>query len=196
MKSIITNKFTVAVAALMLTLCSCTSWHYNHPRVKVDANRTQDVAYSKPAENTTASQIQEENVTVPNQENVELTVASTEKTLATDTKVKENKAPVVKTVKAKTKTGKADKFNLFSYTKKLVSESKLLKVKDVEKSAISGWLRLFILFIVIGFILIIIGVILSVVVPGPIWWIFYLFGALLIVAALIILILGLVGIMA
>jgi hypothetical protein len=181
-----------------MVLSSCSSWHYNHPRVQVDQQRNdqpqiQQTQIPQDGNTTTTtaeilnneSTAPEVNVVATNEE------ASTVKSVPVVNKKSrslDKSVPQKKVVKKETK-GKGFFFEKF------VKNNKLFKVKSVEKSAVTGWVRLMIILFAIGFIMCLIGIFLSVFLHPGFWWLFSFFGGLCILAGFIVLILGLVGIM-
>jgi len=183
------------LAIFLIGFCSCSTWHYKNPRVKVEIERPNvdliSIEESKAAAETSTSQsIMMENV-VPAAIEPSAEVASNEKTIALSSN-NENRKINFPDKQSKIKKGK---FGLFLFTEKIIDQSRLFKAKDVQKSALSGWLRLMIIFFAVGLILIVTGAIFSVFIHGGVGWLFYLFGSLCILAGFIFLILGLVGVM-
>lgn len=180
-RNITLTKSLIVAICFTLVLSSCSSWHYKHSRVSVD----RDKAISLPI------------ATVP----VELAVIPVENkiTLMEKTELSANpkKADQVNNnktsgeVKTNSTQGKSQ-MNIFTDHIKKIGKA-FEAPKTVEKSALSGWVRIMVILFVVGFILLLIGIFLSVFIYGGFWWLFYTFGALCILAGLIVMILGLVG---
>jgi hypothetical protein len=176
------------IAIIGLTLTSCSTWHYNTPRVSVDRVKTNTIT------------------TQPNS-SVEIPVThepvvANKKVVMTEHAIYNKPAQKdviqVKDTKAKTAvlstTQTTEKKSLFTtLTEKIAQKKNLLKVAKSEKTAASGWVRIMIIFFVVGLILLLVGIFLSVFIAGPFWWIFYALGGLFILGGLIILILVLLG---
>ncbi len=185
------TKAVIGLISLTFILSSCSTWHYNNPRVRVDK---QNSTYPN-------NEIEEpaELAAIPWAEGMEdkkaehtLAVDSTKNRVNTDISYVENmndqKLPSEASANyTKSKTP----LNLFSDLIK--TPHKIFKAQQVEKNALSGWVRIMVILFVVGFILLLIGIFLSVFIYGGFWWLFWTFGALCILAGFIILILGLVG---
>lgn len=182
----------VLFAIIGLTLTSCSSWRYNNPRVSVDK---QTVIYTKPTNDApkelSASSddkmVEESKTETRNTEVVTNLSSKPNKPVAIRTT--HRKAPML--VKTNTEKSKPAFEVLADLFKKKADN--VNKTKHVEKAAASGWVRIMIILFVVGFILLLIGIFLSVFVSGGFWWLFYAFGALCIFAGIIVLILGLLG---
>jgi hypothetical protein len=185
------------VSFLIIALTSCSTWHYNHSRVQVDKQKNDEpqieqtqIPQDGNVTTTTAEILNNEqaspelNVAAANQE---VSIEKSIPVIEHKTKAIKKSAPTVKEVKGK-KEG-----NFF--TRQISKITKLFKVQDVEKSAVTGWVRLMIILFAIGFIMCLIGIFLSVFLHPGFWWLFSFFGGLCILAGFIVLILGLVGIM-
>jgi len=178
----------------MATLSSCSTWHYNTPRIKVDRSTEIDMASkNEPKDSVATITAQSNDVENSVRETAEINnqTASTETSVVTADVVKHK----TKVLPVKSTQIKKEKKGIKYFTQKLMKDinQQLFKVKDVGKTAASGWVRIMIILFVVGFILILVGIFLSVFLGGPFWWLFYGFGALCLLAAFIILILVLVG---
>lgn len=200
MKSYITfTKISFILVAAICLLSSCNKWHYDYPRVKVDLNQANELNQAE-----AIPQIQPVTTEDPMDDGMTTVLQPTTKEVAyVETNKQEQTAPVTTAehkapVKAKKdpSTKAQDNKKPFSFIQKLMNDGdKLFKVNEVEKSAVTGWVRIMIILFVVGFILVLIGIFLSVFLHPGFWWLFYFFGALCILAGFIVLILGLVGIM-
>ena len=182
---------------LMLTAANAQSRYKTHPRVKIGKNETQkvDINQEKTTPVTTTAQfiqVEENNAvavenSTPATENV--TVASTSQEVVV---VNHKTTSVVKhpeMIKAKKKADKQ------AFTDKVKNNSKLLDVKDVKKTNMETWLLIMIILYAAGLVFIILGVVFTFTLFGPLGLIFYIIGALCLIAASIVLILGLTGVM-
>jgi hypothetical protein len=191
-KNIILTKSLVVAISLTFILSSCSSWHYQHSRVSVDHNKV----ISLPVEVSTPLQYE----IIPMNNKVELNTK--EHTKVTNVKSKNvdrvkniSKTYPVTTTPVTTKTSSTPKKSIMAvFTDNIKKIGKAFQApKTIEKSALSGWVRIMVILFVVGFILLLIGIFLSVFIYGGFWWLFYTFGALCILAGLIVMILGLVG---
>jgi len=81
------------------------------------------------------------------------------------------------------------------FSEQVKKKSKLMDVKEVEKAQLAGYLRLFIILLVVALVFIIMAVLFNVLLGYLFWYIFMILGAIALIAALLILILGLTGLM-
>ncbi len=186
------TKSILAIVGLTFILSSCSSWRYNNPRVSVEKETTpyvnQEVVLPVQLAASPEADVMEDRIL----EHGTVNDPRLSNTYPGNTQLtNENKqnSPVVLTINhAKNNTS----LKLFSdHVKRQGNHS--CKTKSVEKTALSGWVRIMVLLFVIGFILLLVGIFLSVFIYGGFWWLFYAFGALCILAGFVILILGLVG---
>jgi hypothetical protein len=194
-------KTLIAVIAISFFFTSCSPWHYKNPRVRIDR---QDPAVQEEVSN---KDIQTESVTsqaidiekasilkdsIKQKESLNTEVASIDhkKVELSVTKKSAQHMPAQKRVSKKTTKMSGNFFE------RALKSQPFFKVKDVEKSALSGWVRIMVILFVVGFILVILGILLSVFLYPGFWWLFYFLGTLCILAGFIVLILGLVGVMA
>ncbi len=177
----------VLIGVIALTLSSCTSWRYQHSRVSVDREKTINIATTPNSLAEIASTPSDKVIETGKMEQTTSTVSlvSSKKSnnIALDQKA-DQKTPLMTKSKTPIK-------HLVDQFKKHTDATH--QVKHVEKSAASGWVRIMIILLVVGFILLLIGIFLSVFVSGAFWWLFYALGGLLLLAGLIVLILGLLG---
>jgi hypothetical protein len=187
--SITITKTIIAMIGFTFMLTSCSTWRYNkQPRVRIEAEVIpSDDIQTDSREMINPSTILTEKKTESTLEN-NTTIKYGEQENLQHTKVNKRKNPFVGSITHKTPSFfklMADQFKKH--------DKQVCKAKDAEKTALSGWVRIMIILFVVGFILLLIGIFLSVFIFGGFWWLFYAFGALLILAGFIILILGLLG---
>ena len=174
------------IALIGLTLTSCSTWHYQHSRVSVEREKTTTVTI----EPTSAVSM----ITSPTDKVIEN--GKVELNTINNSTIDKNKSENISLAKTDTKKSPVvTKTPVKSFIDHFIKKQNndLHKVKKVEKEAFSGWVRIMIILFVVGFLLILIGIFLSVFIFGGFWWLFYTFGALLIIAGFIVLILGLLG---
>ncbi len=177
------NRLPMAmVVLLMMVLSSCSTWHYHHARVRIDVDQTNRINEVK-INSTQLAAVED-----PTNES---SIARNEISIAEKKVV--DQSPVINT-DASTLTNYEDGNQATSFEKQM-STHHLLKVSKVEKTSLSGWMRIMIILFAVGLLLIILGAIFSAVLPGGFWWFFYLIGSLCIIAGFVILVLGLLGIM-
>jgi hypothetical protein len=189
MKSYIcVTKISFILVAAICLLSSCNKWHYDYPRVKVDLNQANELDQTEavPQIQPVTSEIPADNGTVVQ--------PSANESVSVEADQHQQQAPVAVEHKSPVKAKKEAK-KPFSFIQKLMDGDRLFKVNEVEKSALTGWVRIMIILFVVGFILVLVGIFLSVFLHPGFWWLFYFFGSLCILAGFIVLILGLVGIM-
>lgn len=175
----------VLIGIIALTLSSCSSWRYQHSRVSVDREKTTNVAT---APNSTVEVETASNDKVIEGGKMEVNSINYNHSTKSD-KVNSNNNNTIKLpLGAKTKSPINDIVDHFKKHSNAAHQ-----VKNVEKSTASGWVRIMIILLVVGFIVLLIGIFLSVFVSGAFWWLFYALGGLLLLAGLIVLILGLLG---
>ncbi len=199
MKTLIHIRLAIGVL-VVLAISSCSPWHYNHPRIAVDKQQTvllQKETTPEVESNqvfTTCEMLALENealdVTKPTEENSS-EIASVDKNVIT-TPSNDHIKNVVPVKQSKLKKNKS---KTVSYTERFKEKSQVFEVQDVEKSTLSGWVRIMVILFVVGFILLLFGIFFSIFLHGLFWWLFYMFGAMCILAGFIVLILGLVGVM-
>lgn len=90
--------------------------------------------------------------------------------------------------------------NTFAPFQQIISQRAIPKIiskqlQSPDHTQLSNWLKIMIILLAVGVAVLITGIILAYGVGGPIGPVFYLIGALLILAGLIVMILGLVGVM-
>lgn len=192
------KKFGLAMVAmtLMLTAANAQQRYKHMPRVKIDKNRVETVSTNQTkATSTTTAQMSniEENVAA-NEASTPIvdnnsTVASTENVVVLETKT----TSVVNHHKVVKQERNADK-NVF--TKSVKENSKLMDVKDVKKSNMETWLMIFIILLAVGMLFIILAIVFTFAIYtlAVLALIFYIIGALCLIAAGIILPLGLAGV--
>jgi hypothetical protein len=197
MKSYISlSKWSFILVGAIFLLSSCNKWHYNHPRVKVDLDQPNEVneATAFPQQRSVTTEVPEnDGMTVIQPSTTE--VASVEKESKNTPVSTPHQSPIKHKKEGPVKHKKESK-SPFSFIKKLNNGEHLFKVNEVEKADLSGWVRIMVILFVVGFIMVIIGIFLSVFLYPGFWWLFYFFGSLCILAGFIVLILGLVGVMA
>ncbi len=194
-----TGGIIAAMLGFMFILYSCSPWHYNNPRVKVDKqqvnlvqNESEPVMDTKELTVTFQSiEMEKKSVVIDNpEENSEVVASVSNNKINPPVKIKIKDITPVKHTKLK-----KNRPDTPSYTERFKEKSEVFQVQDVEKTMMHGWLRWMILLFVIGIILIVMGAIFSVLFFGLLWWLFYFFGSLCILAGFIVLILGLVGVL-
>ncbi len=182
---------------LMLTAANAQSRYKHVPRVKVDRKYTEKVTVKekKSANTTTTAFINvEENNTVATETPV---VTSTENTTVASTTedvvIVNNKTNnVVKHNKVVKNNKKADRD---AFTNKVKDNSKLLDVKDVQKTAMEKWVLIMIILYAVGIVFLILAfVFLYAIFSAALYYVFLIIGLLCLLAASIILPLGLAGV--
>lgn len=171
---------------------------HKHPRITVKANKvTLNKKGSNDAEKVmmpaTASLMQEEKVANVESEILanEVAVATTE-TKAEVKNVRKNivNSVVVKDVK--------QMFDFSTYAQQLKEHSRLMKVKEVEKTALEKWILWMIILFAAAFVFTIMAVIFGVALLNSAGWalatVFWILAGLCWMGGLIVLILGLVGV--
>lgn len=182
----------IMIAIIGLTLTSCSSWRYNNPRVSVDKQNTiiAEPTSDAPHEVAAASY---DNVAGESKTEMKATprtsTISNKSTKPVLVRTPAKKSSVVANVNVEKHKSIFDVFG-DRLNKKT---DQVNETKDVERTKASGWVRIMIILLVVGLILLLIGIFLSVFVTGAFWWLFYAMGGLFILAGLIVLILGLVG---
>lgn len=179
----------------MLAVTVSAQRMHKHPRVTVKANKvTLNKKGSKDAEKVmmpaTATLMQEENVANAESETLvnEVAVATTE----TKAEVKNARKNIVNSVVVK---DVKQMFDFSTYAQQLKEHSRLMKVKDVEKTALEKWLMWMIILLAAAFFFTILAVIFSYAVYVPaLWIIFWILAGLCWTGAIIVLILGITGV--
>jgi hypothetical protein len=173
-------------------LSSCSNWNYKHPRVRTESDKVDYVDANadlpnKLADSLSPNLVSDKSITNPvifhNRGNQNKTEYFNNK------KTNDSKSGSIKNVD--NKLAKSP----FTFITKIhrVQHDKMAKAKSVKKEGASGWVRIMIILFVVGLILLLIGIFLTVFISGAFWWLFYGIGALLILAGVIVLILGLLG---
>lgn len=193
------SRYILMITIFAMVFTSCSTWHYNHPRVQVDQPKNdapqidQALLPQEGNATTTTSEILKNDESLPE---VNVVATSEEASIEKSAPVLNKKSKSLeKSIPQKNKVVKKEKKSNGSFFEKLFKPDQLFKVKEVEKSAVTGWVRLMIILFVVGFILCLMGIFLSVFLHPGFWWLFSFFGGLCILAGFIVLILGLVGIM-
>lgn len=191
------NVKTLMMLLLMSMLAVTVSAQrmHKHPRVTVKANKvTMNKKGSKDAEKVmmpaTATLMQEENVANAESETLvnEVAVATTE----TKAEVKNARKNIVNSVVVK---DVKQMFDFSTYAQQLKEHSRLMKVKDVEKTALEKWLMWMIILLAAAFFFTILAVIFGYAVYVPaLWIIFWILAGLCWTGAIIVLILGITGV--
>lgn len=188
------TKLSVTGILLLATLLfySCSSWHYQHPRVKTDSDGSDMEMGSIDRSKTISEIVTVQSVKIENsgayKSDLNAEVVSTEKMVIISPVMKKE----TKVLSSQSTKTKMDKKGTGYYTQKVMDDHYLLKVKEVEKSTLVGWVRIMIILFVVGFIFLLMGIFFSIFLHG-VWWMFSMLGSLCILAGFIILILGLVG---
>ncbi len=191
------NLKTSAMLVMMFMLAFTASAQriHKHPRVTVKANK---ISLNKNGSNdaekanmpATATLMQEENAAREELETLvnEVAVATTE----TKAEIKNVRKNIVKSVIVK---DEKQIFNFSTYAQQLKEHSRLMKVKEVEKTALETWLMWMIILFALAFLFTIMAVIFFyatyILVLSTIFWIL---AGLCWTAGLIVLVLGLVGV--
>lgn len=184
--------------SIMMTIAVSISAQrmYKHPRVTVKTNKVhlnKNKATAKEAEKlvipTTTTVLEEEIVANTEIEFLEheVTVASTE----TKSAVKNIRKNLVKSFEMK------DVKNVFDFTtygQQLTEHSRLMKVKEVQKTALEKWLLWMIILFALAFLFTIIAVIFGVYISGALSIIFWILAGTCWFGGIIVLILGLAGV--
>jgi hypothetical protein len=190
MKHTTITKTCIALIGFAFMLTSCSTWRYNKQqrvRIETEAIPSDDThIYPSEMSNPVTTSTEKEIKLIPEKNT---TVTYGEQKKIDPIKVNKQKPLVVKSIKDN-KTPST--FQLLADHFKR-HDKKVCKAQDVEKTAASGWVRIMIIFFVVGFILLLFGIFLSIFIFGPFWWLFYAFGGLLILAGFILLILILLG---
>lgn len=191
------NVKTLMMLLLMSMLAVTVSAQrmHKHPRVTVKANKvTMNKKGSNDAEKVmmpaTATLMQEENVANAESETLvnEVAVATTE----TKAEVKNARKNIVNSVVVK---DVKQMFDFSTYAQQLKEHSRLMKVKDVEKTALEKWLMWMIILLAAAFFFTILAVIFGYAVNVPaLWIIFWILAGLCWTGAIIVLILGITGV--
>ncbi len=170
----------------LLLIYSCNTWTYQHPRVRVEKMPDMETTERLPVPKADLlpRHIEEEKLALKSEEKV---VALNEAPSRSDNT--RSKTADVTTTKHKTIKDQVVKHHNYK------SDYHLNKVKQTQKTALSGWLKIMIILFVVGVVLIVIGAILAFAVGHGVWWIFYALGGLCILAGCIVLLLGLLGVM-
>ncbi len=191
------KKFSLALVAMTLVLTAANAQQrYKHvPRTKIKKQEVVSVENQQTITNTTTQIMLAEEKSAPVvtetaatvEENAPV-VASTENVIVASTKTKS----VVKHNKVEKVTKKASKE---SFTNKVKNNSKLMDVKDVKKSNMEKWLLIMIILYAAGLFFIILGIVFlyTLFIPG-LYYAFIILGALCLIAASVILPLGLAGV--
>jgi hypothetical protein len=192
------KKFGLALVAmtLMLTAANAQARYKHVPRVKIDKTPAVATVQEQKATNTTTTQIMnvsETNVATneaitPAIENNSTVASSTEEVVIADFKTK----TVVQHNKIVKNNKKADQ-NVF--TNKVKNNSKLMDVKDVKKTNLERWLLIFIILMAVGIVFLILAfVFLFALYSLALYYVFLIIAVLCLIAAGVILPLGLAGV--
>ena len=176
--------FGISFLGMVLFLTSCTSWHYKHARIKIEPQNGIPVEETSNIAPVTPSMVEaatENSVVSPS--------LNEQASISTDMVANKNTIPQNAQLKHKQKA------DANYYVQKFDQGRHLFKVKQVENTQLSGWLKIMIILFAVGLILVIFGAIFSAVFFGGFWWFFYLIGSLCILAGFVVLVLGLVGVM-
>jgi hypothetical protein len=194
-------KFLFSVIILCLSYgISNAQQRYKHvPRVKVKANKKEIVSYNKTEkEAVTATFIAEENQLVDNK--------AGEPIIEPDVNIEVSSSPVVvpihtnqkKSSKVPFKTKKvAQKASSRFFTEKLKENSRLLSIKEVDKTNMSGGLIAMIILYAVGGLLVLLAVLFFYILPGfslIAFLIMIIIGAVLLAAASVMLALWRAGV--
>ncbi|MCX7744133.1 MAG: YccS/YhfK family membrane protein [Flavobacteriales bacterium] len=186
------------VMMAMLAVTVSAQRIHKHPRITVKANKVeQKKKNANDAENvvlpTTATVMQEENIA-----NAETEALVNEVAVATvDSKVEVNKVrrSIAKSVDVK---DIKHLFNFATYSQKLTEHSRLMKVKEVQKTALEKWLLWMIILFSAAFLFTILAVIFGLALYSTAGWalatVFWILSGLCWLGGLIVLVLGLVGV--
>lgn len=179
----------------MLAVTVSAQRMHKHPRVTVKANKvTLNKKGSKDAEKVmmpaTATLMQEENVANAESETLvnEVAVATTE----TKAEVKNARKNIVNSVVVK---DVKQMFDFSTYAQQLKEHSRLMKVKDVEKTALEKWILWMIILFAAALVFSILAVVFFYAIT--VWalsTIFWILAGLCWLGGLIVLVLGLVGV--
>jgi hypothetical protein len=191
------RKYGLALLAMMVMLTAANAQsRYKHvPRVKVDKKYTEKVTIKEKKSTATATTASYVNVEETN------TVAETPVVTENTTVASNNQEVVVANHKTKSvvkhhpviKTNK--KANHDAFTKKAKDNSKLMDVKDVKKSALEKWVLIMIILYAVGIVFLILAfVFLFALYSYALYYVFLIIGVLCLLAASIILPLGLAGV--
>lgn len=194
-----TNFKGIALLMLLsvLTLSLNAQRRYKKQRVKVNAetiinsndhNREISKVKNTPVTNEIVT---EESAVIENENTInEVTVVSTNSSVDIK-KVRKNLRKEVKETKVKN----YDKNDLFSFTKRLANNNKVLKVQDVEKTALETWvLIMIILYVAFVVFLILALVFLYAIYSYGAYLAFIILAILCGIGASIVLTLGLIGV--
>lgn len=182
----------------MLAVTVSAQRMHKHPRVTVKANKvTLNKKGSNDAENVmmpaTATLMQEENVANVASETLinEVAVATTE----TKAEVKNIRKNIVNSVVVK---DVKQMFDFSTYAQQLKEHSRLMKVKEVEKTALEKWIMWMIILFAAAFVFTIMAVIFGLALYTSAGWalatVFWILAGLCWMGGVIVLILGLVGV--
>lgn len=172
----------LSLFGILFLLSSCSTWHYKHARVKIDADDAITVEEPSPVAPLT---IVANSETAPQQ-------AEMDQSADISSPLKEQ----IKIAPGSNRLQHKDQSKSSGYFVQKFNQGKhLFKVNEVEKTQLANWLKIMIILFAVGLILLILGAIFSAVIFGGFWWFFYLFGSLCILAGCIVLVLGLVGVM-
>ncbi len=191
------NLKSVITLVFMFTLTFAVSAQrmHKHPRVTVKANKVElNKKNGKEAEKlitpTTVTVMQEENVAKAETETLvnEVAVATTE----TKAEVKQVKKNIVKSIEVKDAKNVLD---FTTYAQQLTKHSRLMKVKEVQKTAMESWLMWMIILFAAAFFFTIMAIIFGYAVYVPaLWIIFWILAGLCWTGGFVVLILGITGV--
>lgn len=196
MKTTMNVKSVMMLALMtMLTVTVSAQRMHKHPRITVKANKVElNKKDGKDAKElnmpATAALMQEENVAKAETENLlnEVAVATTE----TKAEVKQVRKNIVKSEVVKDSKKVLD---FTTYAQQLTEHNRLMKVKEVEKTALETWLMWMIILFAAAFLFTILAVVFGYAVFVPaLWVIFWIFAGLCWTGGIIVLILGITGI--
>lgn len=182
---------TLIAIMLMIGITNAQSRYKHLPRVKVEVKKTEKVDHGTQKITTTSKLIEVEETGLLPVENItyveNTTVASTNEEVII---VTEKTRPVVKSDPI-VRIRKIIDRDIFTTT--LKENSRLMEVKEVKKTYLQKWLLIMIILLAVGVVCFILGAIFSF--TFGFGWIFWTLGGLCWVAALVVLILGLTGVM-
>lgn len=188
------KSFALLLVLSVLAVSVSAQRQYKHPRIKVKASKVENTQadVQKPSESTpVASSIMNEESAINQQVNNEETAVA-----SIETKM-DNKAKVKFVFKETKNTIKAMKhpFDFTSFSQKMTEHTQLLKVKDVQKTAMEKWLMIAIILYSAAILFMILAIVgWYAVASYGMWVAFWVLFGLCITAATVVLVLGLVGV--
>lgn len=188
------KSFVLLLVLSVMAVTVSAQRQYKHPRIKVKASKIENkqAEVNKSAEASPVSSVilQEEHIASNEIANEEIALVSTDKKAENKAKVKfvfSETANVVKSMK--------HPFDFVSFSNKMKEHTRLLKVKDVQKTAMEKWLLIAIILYAAAVVFMILAIVGEYAVYSYGMWIaFWILFAFAITAATIVLVLGLVGV--